>query len=256
MKKTFPQSLMRRLRIVMVETTHPGNIGAAARAMKTMGQHRLYLVNPAVFPSVDVTARAAGADDILSDAVICNSLSEAIQDCSLVIGTSARERRIPWMVQTPRECAGKILETLESDEVAVLFGRESSGLTNAELELCNAMLQIPTNPGFSSLNIASAIQILCYELMLGILDRKTTGNKEMRTPLATAGQMQLFYEHLNTCLQQIGFFDPAKPRQLMRRLKRFFNRSQPDQDELNLLRGMLTAMQRAAGSVDEDDGKD
>ncbi|MDX1519459.1 MAG: RNA methyltransferase, partial [Gammaproteobacteria bacterium] len=199
---------------------------------------------------------AAGADDVLSDAVVCNSLSEAVSDCALVIGTSARERRIPWMVQTPRDCAARILDTLQSEEVAVLFGRESSGLTNAELELCNAMLQIPANPEFSSLNIASAIQILCYELMLGILDGETTEGEEPETPLATAGQMQLFYEHLEACMQQIGFLDPAKPRQLMRRLRRFFNRSQPDQDELNLLRGMLTAMQKAAGSVDTGNSRD
>ena len=251
MKDAPLHRLMSRVRIVMVETTHPGNIGAAARAMKTMGQHRLYLVNPAVFPAVEVTARAAGADDILSDAVVCSSLSEAVNDCALVIGTSARERRIPWMVHTPRECAGKILQTMISDEVAVVFGRESSGLSNAELELCNAMLQIPTNPGFSSLNVASAIQILCYEILLCSLEEDVAAIDKPGVPLATAEQMQHFYRHLETSLQQIGFLDPNKPRQLMRRMKRFFNRSQPDQDEMNLLRGMLTAMQRAAG-LDED----
>lgn len=234
----------------MVDTTHPGNIGAAARAMKTMCLKRLYLVNPKIFPSVDVTARAAGADDVLAGTVVCNSLSEALRDCSLVVATTARERRIPWPVYGPRECAAEILRVAATDEVAVVFGRESSGLTNSELELCNAVLQIPTNPQFSSLNVASAIQILCYEVMLAYLDREAPVLHEPEAPLATAEQMQHFYTHLRQALTDIGFYDPKKPRQLMRRLKRFFNRAQPDQNEMSLLRGILTAMQKSAGNRD------
>jgi len=241
-----------RLRIIMVDTTHPGNIGAAARAMKAMCLKRLYLVNPKIFPSVEVTARAAGADDLLADAVVCESLSEALQDCALVIATTARERRIPWSVYGPRQCAAKILQATATDEVAVVFGRESSGLTNKELELCNAVLQIPTNPQFSSLNVASAIQILCYEVMQMSLNEKELLHREPEAPLATADQMQHFYTHLEQGLTDIGFYDPEKPRQLMHRLKRFFNRSQPDQNEMNLLRGILTAMQKSVGNKNND----
>lgn len=252
MKHINLENVADRLRIVMVETTHPGNIGAAARAMKTMGQQRLYLVKPKIFPSVDVTARAAGADDVLADAVVCEDLPGALQDCALVIATTARERRIPWDVYGPRECAAKIVQSTTGAEVAVVFGRESSGLTNEELELCNAVLRIPANPQFSSLNIASAIQILCYEILQACHDEKELVYQEPEAPPATSDQMQQFYVHLEQALTDIGFHEPEKPRQLMHRLKRFFNRSQPDRNEMNLLRGMLTAMQKTAGKKDDE----
>ena len=240
-------SIIENIRIVMVATTHPGNIGAAARAMKTMGHKSLYLVKPKIFPSAEATARAAGADDILANVIVCDSLDAALQDCKLVIATSARSRSIPWPVYEPRECATKIVDIAQTGQVALVFGRESSGLSNEELERCNAMVQIPGNPEFSSLNIASAIQILCYEILETMLKiHGTESNSEADFPLATTDQMNKFYEHLEQCMIDIDFYDPEKPRRLMRRLKRLFNRAQLDENEMNILRGLLAAAQDAA----------
>ncbi len=234
------------IRIILVETTHPGNIGAAARAMKTMGQKYLYLVKPKIFPSAEVTARATGADDILAEVVVCDTLDEALQGCELVIGTSARSRSIPWPVYGPRDCALRVIEAAQTGKVALVFGRESSGLTNVELEQCNAMVQIPTNPQFSSLNVASAIQLICYEILQALLDkREDEVGTEDKIPLASTDEMQQFYKHLEECMTEIGFYNPEKPRRLMRRLKRLFNRAQPDQNEMNILRGFLAAVQNA-----------
>jgi TrmH family RNA methyltransferase len=229
------------LRVVMVETSHPGNIGAAARAMKTMGQKRLYLVNPAIFPSAEVTARAAGADDLLAHAVVCNTLEEAVRDCVLVVGTTARIRRVPWMVEGPHEGAARIVETARSGQVAVVFGREDNGLNNDELGLCNTVVQVPTDPAFSSLNVASAVQIVCYEIMQAAGAGAIM--QESDVPLASAGQMRKLYEHLETCMTGVGFLNPRKPRLLMRRIKRLFNRAQLDQNEINILLGFLAAVQ-------------
>ena len=239
-------SIVNNIRVVMVETTHPGNIGAAARAMKTMGHKRLYLVRPKIFPSAEVTARAAGADDILANAVVCDSLQEAVQDCVFVVATSARPRSITWNTFEPRECANRILEVAYTDQIALVFGRESSGLSNEELELCNAVVQIPTNQEFTSLNVSSAIQILCYEIMQAV--NKTNAdmaNEENKIPLASTEKMRKFYEHLEQCMADVRFYDSVKHPRLMRRLKRLFNRTQLDQNELNILRGFFAAVQNA-----------
>ncbi|HEY5702297.1 MAG TPA: RNA methyltransferase [Gammaproteobacteria bacterium] len=240
------ENISDKIRIVMVETSHPGNIGAAARAMKTMCQQQLYLVRPKIFPSGEVTARAAGADDILSTAVVCETLQEAVHDCGLIIATTARMRRIPWPVYSSRECAEQIINSVSSNRVAIVFGRESSGLNNDEIELCNAVLQIPTNPGFSSLNIASAIQIICYEILMASGQYQPEEADE-GVPLATADELAQFYEHFEASMTDIGFYDPKKPRQLLRRLKRLFNRALLDQNEINILRGMLTKIEEATG---------
>jgi TrmH family RNA methyltransferase len=247
MKNELLDNITTNLRIVMVETTHPGNIGAAARAMKNMGQRNLYLVKPKIYPSAEVTARAAGADDILARAVVCNSLQDAIQDCSLVVATTARTRTIPWPVSTPRECAAEIINATTSGQVAIVFGRESSGLNNEELELCNTAMQIPTDPDFSSLNVASAIQIICYELLQTIISGEVQELNKIKSPPATAEQMHLFYELLAECMTDIGYYDPGVPRSLMRRMKRLFNRARLDRDEMNILRGLLSAIQEAVG---------
>jgi len=234
--------ITKNIRIVMVETTHPGNIGAAARAMKTMGHKNLYLVKPKIFPSAEVTARAAGADDILATAVVCNSLDEALQDCLLVVATSARDRSIPWPVYKPDDCARQIIATAQTGQVAIIFGRESSGLTNAEIERCNAMIKIPTNPDFNSLNIASAIQLICYEITNSIINlNNDTSNKASDINLASSGQLIQFYDHLEQCMIDLNFYNPDKPRRLMRRLKRLFNRARLDDNEINILRGLLAA---------------
>lgn len=241
------KDIIENIRIVMIETTHPGNIGAAARAMKTMGQKNLYLVKPKIFPSAEVTVRAAGADDILAKAAVCDTLEEALKECILVVATSARDRSIPWPVYSPNECAIKVIETAHSGNVAVIFGRESSGLTNRELEQCHAMVHIPTNHAFSSLNVASAIQLLCYEIFQEFnkicQDRINT---EKKVSMVSAEQMQQFYAHLEQCMIDLDFYNPDKPRQLMRRLKRLFNRAQPDENEMNILRGLLAAAQNVA----------
>lgn len=251
MNPQSPQTLSEKIRIVMVETTHPGNIGAAARAMKAMSQERLFLVNPKIFPSAEVTARAAGADDLLARAKVCSTLAEAVSDCVLVVASTARDRRIPWPVYDPGECARQVVTATQSGNVAIVFGRESSGLNNQELELCNLVMKIPTNPDFSSLNIASAIQIVCYEIMQFCKSGVTT-DLANASPLATSEQMCKFFEHLETCSTNIGFINPEKPRNSMRRMKRLFNRVQLDQDEVNMLRGFLVACEEAAG---KDTGK-
>ena len=232
------------IRIVLVETTHPGNIGATARAMRAMRHRNLYLVRPKIFPSAEATVRAAGADDVLAQARVVDSLADAVADCTRVIATSARERSIPWPVQTPWECAGELVNIARKSPVALVFGRESSGLSNAELELCNSVVHIPTDTGFTSLNIASAVQIICYEIM-----KVCAGPADHAADTATwmapvdQSRMQLFYQCLEQCMIDIGFLDPVKPRRLMRRMKRLFNRAQPDQGELNILRGFLAAIQ-------------
>ena len=245
--------ITKNIRIVMVETTHPGNIGAAARAMKTMGHKNLYLVKPKIFPSAEVTARAAGADDILATAVVCNSLDEALQDCLLVVATSARDRSIPWPVYKPDDCARQIIATAQTGQVAIIFGRESSGLTNAEIERCNAMVKIPTNPDFSSLNIASAIQLICYEITNSIINlNNDASNKASDINLASSEQLVQFYDHLEQCMIDLNFYNPDKPRRLMRRLKRLFNRARLDDNEINILRGLLAATQSAVNKNKRD----
>jgi len=241
------QVLSEKIRIVMVETTHPGNIGAAARAMKTMGQKRLFLVDPKIFPSAEVTARAAGADDLLANARVCSTLADAVRDCVLVVATTARDRRIPWPVCDPGECVRQVAAAAQGGDVAIVFGRESSGLNNQELELCNLVMKIPTDPAFSSLNIAAAIQIVSYEI-LQFCKTGTETDPAGESPLATSDQMNKFFEHLEACSINIGFVDPGKPRHSMRRMKRLFNRARLDQDEVNMLRGFLVACEEAAGT--------
>lgn len=235
--------MQERVCIVLVETTHPGNIGACARAMKTMGVSNLRLVSPRQFPSAEVTARAAGADDILARTQVHESLQSAVADCGLVLATSARERSIPWPVLDAERAAARIAAAAQGEtRAAVVFGRESSGLSNAELELCHGMIRIPTAAGFSSLNIAAAVQIICYELRKLMADT-TPAVADTKSEPANAAQMEQFYAHLEQCLIDIGFHDPDDPRRLMRRLRRLFNRAQPDMNEYNILRGILAAMQ-------------
>lgn len=242
--------LIENIRVVMVETTHPGNIGAAARAMKTMGYNNLYLVKPKIYPSAEATARAAGADDILGKAVVCDSLEQALQGCVAVVASTARPRTISHSVFTPREYAPKLYEMVKLGPVALVFGRESSGLSNEELEYCNVVLQIPTNPEFSSLNVASAVQILCYEFiqLLQLEDADKTDaelDDKEKIRLATADEMNYFYEHLEQSMIDVDFLNPEQPRKLMRRLKSLFNRAHLDENEVSILRGFLAAVQEA-----------
>lgn len=234
--------MLSRIRIVLVNTTHPGNIGAVARAMKTMGLPQLYLVEPRQFPSADATARASGADDVLAHAVVTASVDEALADCSLVVGTSNRERTIGLPCMDARQCAERIGEEAGSGAVAILFGTEHSGLSNADLDRCHYQLRIPTNPAFPSLNIAAAVQVVAYELCMAARAAPVVRLDERVS--VTAGEMERFYAHLEEVLVAIEFLNPESPRQLMRRLRRLYNRLHPDENEMNILRGILTAMQR------------
>jgi TrmH family RNA methyltransferase len=226
-----------KIHIVLIETSHPGNIGAAARAMKNMGLSKLRLVRPKQFPCAEATARASGADDILANAQVYDQFEESLQDCHLILGTSARPRSIAWQMLTPRGCAEQAIQT--AGNVALVFGREHSGLTNEELDRCHYWVQIPTNPAFSSLNLAAAVQVLSYELR-GVVEN-TLSTVPLSEPPASTEAMLQFYAHLEQTLINLEFLDPEKPRRLMRRLHRLFNRAQPNDSELNILRGILSA---------------
>jgi len=238
--------LLSHIKIVLVETTHPGNIGAVARAMKNMAMTNLCLVSPKIFPSADATSRASGADDVLARAMVCQTLQEALADCQLVIGASARSRTISWPEMSPRECAERIAVNETGEKVAIVFGRENSGLKNHELDLCHFLLRIPCNSEYSSLNIAAAVQVVCYELFVAVgLPQPVNiivGDKG-ESPLASAAQMESFYAHLHQALGDIGFMHPDKSKSIMRRLRRIYNRIQLDTKELDILRGILRMSQ-------------
>jgi TrmH family RNA methyltransferase len=234
--------MLSRIRVVLSHTSHPGNIGATARAMKTMGLTQLYLVNPRLFPHADATARASGADDVLAAAKVCADLDEALAGCRLVVGASARSRSIPCPVIGPAECARMAADASSQGDVALLFGCEQSGLSNPEIDRCQYLVQIPTNPDYGSLNLASAVQILCYEVRIAFLDGQGVNGAGVPVPVS-ADEMERFYVHLEQTLVQLGFLDPASPRHLMRRLRRLYNRARPDENEVNILRGILSATQ-------------
>ncbi len=238
---------MSAIRIVLVETSHPGNIGAVARAMKNMLLTDLVLVSPRSFPHAEATSRASGADDILANARVVESLDEALAGCELAIGASARLRTIAWPQVEPRECAALVSAVGEGSRAALVFGREDSGLSNEELERCNYLVHIPTNPDYSSLNIAMAVQVLAYELFLA---RREGGApppaEDEYEPAATADELEGLFEHFERALVAIDFLDPENPRQLLRRLRRLFLRARITRVEYNILRGILTAAEKQA----------
>jgi len=236
---------MQPVRIVLVNTSHPGNIGAAARAMKNMGLDELCLVAPQAFPSAEATARASGADDLLARASCVATLDEALRDCALVIGASARNRTLPVPMLDPRECAQLVVQQADDTGAAILFGRERTGLTNDELDRCHYLVQIPTNPAYPSLNVAAAVQVIAYELRMAA--GLSQPRPESRYRFASAEEMERFYRHLEETLIAIDFLDADNPRQLMRRLRRLFGRARPNQNEVNILRGILTAVRQRRG---------
>jgi tRNA (cytidine32/uridine32-2'-O)-methyltransferase len=231
------------IKIVLVGTTHPGNIGGVARAMKNMCLSDLVLVSPeAEFPSGKARARASNALDILDKTRVVEELGEAIADCQLVVGASARLRAIPWPLVDARDCAQQLVKHSAQGRVALVFGREHSGLTNEELERCNLLVHIPANPDYSSLNIAAAVQVLSYEIHMAMREQAgETLHVSNDYPMSTAEEMEGLYQHFEQALETIGFFNPDNPRQLMRRLRRLFNRAQLDKMEMNILRGILAA---------------
>lgn len=242
LNKIYHDYMLSNIRIVLVNTSHPGNIGAAARAMKTMGMSNLCLVAPQYFPHVKADEMASGALDVLGQAFVVKDLDEAIADCSLVVGTSARSRTIPWPMLTPRQFAEKAISESSLTKMAVVFGREQSGLTNEELHRCHFHVQIPSNEEYSSLNIAAAVQVIAYELRVASLASQEDSVWDIE--YATEKEMRGFYEHLERVLIDIDFLNPEVPRQLMTRLYRLFNRARPELIELNILRGILGAVEK------------
>jgi len=243
--------VLSNFKVVLVETSHPGNIGAVARAMKNMQMDQLRLVNPKFFPHADATSRASGADDVLRNASIHTSLQSALDDCQIVLGASARDRTISWPAVTARQAATKWVKpvnTLPPDQnsdlnienIALVFGRENSGLKNHELDLCHYLLRIPCNTEYSSLNLAAAVQVVCYELFVATAQQPVSRIGDQDTiPLATAEQMEAFYIHLQETISDIGFLQPERTASMMRRLRRIFNRIHLDTKELDILRGIL-----------------
>ena len=240
------QMKLQNIRIVMVGTTHPGNIGAAARAMHNMSISQLTLVDPQC-PIGDIAyARASGANVILDNRQTCADLPQAIADCSLVIASTARRRSLTWPELNPAELVEKLFAMDDSNQVALVFGREHSGLNNEEIQLCNQMVCIPTNPDFSSLNLASAIQVLCYEIYRHqfAFPETTPHTKDEYDLPAPSGEVEGFFEHLQRVLELTDYLNPQQPGMIMQRLRRLYLRSEVSRNEINILRGMLTAIEK------------
>ncbi len=254
---------LHNIRIILVNTSHPGNIGATARAMKNMGLRHLYLVDPKDFPSAVATGRAVSAVDILESAVVTATLEEAIVDCGLVIGASARSRRVPWPLLSPPQCAEKVADDCRNNKVALVFGREDAGLTNEELQLCHYHVNIPADEEYSSLNLAAAVMVISYEVRMALLRRageplaRTDSSHDVAgaqgqaedvvvagldwdVPRATGQQLESFYAHLEQVMIDLNFHDPENPRLLMMRMRRLFGRIRPDQMEISILRGLMS----------------
>lgn len=244
-------ALLSKVKVILVGTTHPGNIGSVARAMKTMGLSDLVLVDPQTEINDKSHALAAGAKDLLESVTIVSTLEDAVKDCGLVIGTSARSRTLPWPMLDPRQSGEKLINEASNYQVALVFGRENSGLSNDELQLCQYHVCIPANPEYSSLNLAMAVQTLCYEVRMAAL----AGNVEViEQDYPQSENLEGFYRHLEDTLNDIGFIIKAHPGQVMAKLRRLYNRARPETVELNILRGILTATQR--GRIESDKNND
>jgi tRNA (cytidine32/uridine32-2'-O)-methyltransferase len=242
-KKVLLTDSLNSVKIVLVGTTHPGNIGAAARAMKNMGIKNLSLVQPKEFPSDVAIYRSKAAKDILENAQVFNNLEEAIFDCELVIGTSARGRKVPWPILNPKQAAEEVSRSSSHHNIAIIFGREDRGLTNEELGLCNLHVNIPTDPDYSSLNLAQAVQILVYEIRQAILGEQEDKNY-WDVELANNDQTELLINHMDELMQQVEFYDIDNPRKLLLRVRRFFKRSRIDVMETNIFRGLFATIQK------------
>ncbi len=241
--------MLERIRIVLSHTSHPGNIGAAARAMKTMGLTQLYLVNPAADPDGVGRARSSNARDVLEGAVICESLDQALSGTVLAAAMTARQREMAPPPRWAREAAPQMVGAAAHGPVALVFGNETAGLSNEEVALCSLPVMIPTNPAYSSLNLGAAVQVMCYELRMAAIVPGTPPAPEMEP--AGFEEIRRFYEHLEAAITQSGFLDPAHPKRLMPRLRRLFDRVSLEKDEVSLLRGMLkTFMKKPGDKVD------
>ena len=256
-------NLLSHVRIVLAEPTHPGNIGAVARSMKTMGLGQLVMVNPKKFPHDEASKRAAGAESVLDDARVVSDIHQALEGCTLVLGTSVRDREVSWPTFDPRVSADKAIQHIQSNDlggtdaeavgsqpqVAILFGRESSGLTNQEMDLCHSQIRIPANDEYSSLNLASAVQIIAYELRMKALTlvsdevpQKSGSRPRQDEQLATVEQQQGYINHLQETLESVDFIKTKPPTMLMRKLTRLYNKSSLTVEEIQILRGILSAI--------------
>ncbi|OUS26536.1 tRNA (cytosine(32)/uridine(32)-2'-O)-methyltransferase TrmJ [Thalassotalea sp. 42_200_T64] len=257
--------MLDNVRIVLVNTSDCRNIGSAARAMKTMGLKNLILVDPIEMPNGQAQALSAGASDVLGNAKVVATLKEAIEDCGLVVGTSARSRTLPWPMLEPRSCGKKMVEEGNQYPVALVFGRESSGLTNDELQLCHYHVAIPANPEYSSLNLAMAVQTLSYEIRMNFLEAQDAKFAKPETATATdvvdedgeakyqlVEETERFYDHFESAMQKTGFIQPKHPGIIMTKVRRLFNRARPDGKELKMLRGILASIDKAAAKANKD----
>ena len=245
--------MLGRVRIVLSHTSHPGNIGAAARAMKTMGLSRLVLVNPKRFPDPEAVSRAVGADDVFDRAVVCSSLDEALSGCVFALAASARHRSLGPEPMQAREAAPVVLSRAAEGDVALVFGNETAGLSNAEVQRCQATAFIPANPEYTSLNLGAAVQLLCYELRLAAFAGRPpviTKTIPFASPLATNDDVERFYAHLERVMIATEFLDPNQPKRLMPKLRRLFGRSELERDEINILRGVLDAVEKKIDKAD------
>jgi tRNA (cytidine32/uridine32-2'-O)-methyltransferase len=246
--------MLENIRIVLVNTSHTGNIGSAARAMKTMGLSQLVLVDPVSAPDGKAIALAAGAGDVLANAKTVSTLAEAVDDCGLVIGTSARSRTLSWPMLEPRGCGEKMINEISKYPVALVFGRENNGLSNEELQQCHFHVCIPANPDYSSLNLAAAVQTLCYEVRMAYLNSSRGQYSEnqpedIEYPLAEV--LEGFYSHLEQTLSKTNFIIAKHPGMVMVKLRRLFNRARPETQELNILRGILASVDKTIKNRDQ-----
>ncbi|MBL4829204.1 MAG: tRNA (cytosine(32)/uridine(32)-2'-O)-methyltransferase TrmJ [Aliivibrio sp.] len=237
--------MLENVRIVLVGTTHSGNIGSAARAMKVMGLTQMVLVAPECEVDGQAIALAAGASDIANNARVVSTLDEAISDCSLVIGSSARSRTLEWPMLEPRECGVKTIEEAKSHPVALVFGRERVGLINEELQKCHYHVCIPANPNYSSLNLAMAVQTISYETRVAWLDSESYKGDVKESEYPLNNELELFYSHLENVMTETGFINKAHPGQVVNKLRRLFNRARPEAQELSILRGVLSAVDKS-----------
>ena len=242
-----PELLLSRIRVVLCRPSHPGNIGAAARAMKTMGLSDLRLVEPRSFPDPEADTRATGAVDVLNAAEICDSLPAALAGTVFAIALSARRRDLGPPIGQPREMAGRLLAEAAAGPVALVFGNETVGLSNEEVQHCHAAVTIPANPEFSSLNLGSAVQVLCYELRVQAFAGLPPAGDPIVTPfaspLATHDEIEGMYGHFASVMTETGFLNPEHPGRLLPKLRRLFGRARLEKDEVNILRGILAATQ-------------
>ncbi|MBM3350514.1 MAG: RNA methyltransferase [Betaproteobacteria bacterium] len=233
------QHIFNNIRVVLCQTSHPGNIGSTARAMKTMGLHQLYLVRPKHFPDGEAKSLAVNAGDVLDRAIVTATLEEAIADCQFVIGVSGKERSLSQEVMTVREAAQLVHQIAGQQQVALVFGTEMSGLSNVEANRCQVLATIPANPEYTSLNLAQAVQIMCYEVRMAITDGKLH-YAEKPLELASQEDLERFYQHMQEVLAEIGYINPRAPKKLFERIRRIYARSRLEKEEVNLLRGILT----------------